>query len=78
MVFLSAGHHIKDPGAIGVDGRKEAVYKLNKRTDNLQTQKFPLSKGLIGRYFQFELVTNANTFNLESIEFYPLIIKRKL
>jgi hypothetical protein len=62
---------------VRIDGRRESVYKLNKRTENLQTQKFPLSKGL-GRYFQFELLTNANTFDLESIEFYPLVIKRKL
>jgi hypothetical protein len=60
------------------DGRGELTYKLNKRTDNLQTRKVDIGKGLIGRYFQFELITDADQFNMESIDLYPVALKRKL
>jgi len=64
---------------VSVDGRADVLYKLNKKTNGLQTQKIAIGKGLIGRYFQFELITQDNTqFELESLEFYPLTLKRKL
>ena len=63
---------------VRVDGKSEVVYKLNKKTNNLQTQKINIGKGLIGRYFQFEIINNVDAINLESIEFYPVELKRKL
>lgn len=63
---------------VRVDGKAEVHYQLNKHTNNLQTQKVDIGKGLVGRYFQFELVTSADTFNLESIDFYPVELKRKI
>lgn len=63
---------------VRVDGKAETLYKLNKRTDNLETLKLSIGKGLIGRYFQFELETSAKTFDLESIEFFPIQFQRKL
>lgn len=63
---------------VSVDGKNTSIYKLNKRTNNLQSQKVEVGKGLIGRYFQFELITEAPDFSMESIEFYPLELKRKL
>jgi len=63
---------------VKVDGKAEVIYKLNKKTSNLQTQKVEIGKGLIGRYFQFELITEAPDFSIESIEFYPLELKRKI
>lgn len=63
---------------VRVDGKAEVHYQLNKFTNNLMTQKIDIGKGLIGRYFQFELLTEASEFNMESIEFYPLEIRRKL
>lgn len=63
---------------VRVDGKAEVHYQLNKFTNNLMTQKIDIGKGLIGRYFQFELITEASEFNMESIEFYPLEIRRKL
>jgi hypothetical protein len=61
-----------------VDGKVNCLYKLNKRTENLHTQKIDTGKGLIGRYFQFELISTASEFELESIDFYPIELKRKL
>jgi hypothetical protein len=63
---------------VRVDGKGEIIYKLNKHTNNLMTQKVDIGKGLIGRYFQFEIITDADDFDLESIEFCPLVIRRKL
>ncbi len=64
---------------LSVDGKATVYYRLNKKTQYLSNQKISIGKGLIGRYFQFELITEDNTdFNMESIEFTPLILKRKL
>lgn len=63
---------------VRTDGRGEFTYKLNKHTADLQTQKVSIGKGVIGRYFQFDLITSAEEFNLNSIEFLPLVLKRKI
>lgn len=63
---------------VKTDGKREVHYKLNKRTENLHTQKVDIGKGLLSRYFQFELVTDADDFSVESIDFYPLELRRKL
>lgn len=60
------------------DGRGEVYYKINKYTNNLQTQKIDIGKGLMARYFQFELIIDASDFDMESIEFLPMEIKRKI
>ena len=63
---------------VRVDGKAEVTYKMRKRTMGLDTQKVDIGKGLIGRYFQFELITEADDFEMESIEFFPLFIRRKI
>jgi hypothetical protein len=63
---------------VRTDGRGEFTYKLNKHTNNLHTQKINVGKGVIGRYFQFDLITSAEDFDLNSIEFLPLVLKRKI
>ncbi len=63
---------------VRVDGKAEVSYKIKKKTTGLDTQKVDIGKGLIGRYFQFELITEADDFKMESIEFFPLFIKRKI
>lgn len=63
---------------VRIDGKAEITYKLNKFTENLQTQKIDIGKGLKARYFQFEIVTEADVFSLESVDFHPIELKRKL
>lgn len=63
---------------VSVDGKGTVTYKLNKKTDNLGTKLIEIGKGLLGRYFQFELITEADHFDLESIEFLPIKLQRKL
>ena len=61
-----------------VDGKGTFHYKLNKYTNGLDTKKIDLGKGLLGRYFQFELITDADEFEMESIEFMPVVLQRKI
>jgi hypothetical protein len=63
---------------VSVDGKGEVTYKLNKKTDNLSTKMIEIGKGLVGTYFQFELITEAETFDMETIEFMPIKLSRKL
>ena len=63
---------------VRVDGKADVTYKLNKKTVGLQTQKIDIGKGLVGRYFQFEIITDSLDFNMESIDFFPLVLRRKL
>jgi len=64
---------------VAVDGKADILYNLTKKTEGLQTQKIAIGKGLIGRYFQFELITQESTqFELGSMEFLPITLKRKL
>ena len=77
-VYLGITNSDKFILKVKVDGKAEVLYTLNKHTNGLGTQKVNIGKGLIGRYFQFEIITDANDFNLESIEFFPVVLKRKL
>ena len=63
---------------VSADGKGEAFYKLNKKTQGLNTQKVDIGKGIIGRYFQFELISDDTFFNIDQVEFYSLELKRKL
>jgi hypothetical protein len=63
---------------VNVDDKASAYYKLSQHTQSLRTERVKLGKGLIGRYFQFELITSASNFNMESIEFYPVVLRRKI
>jgi hypothetical protein len=63
---------------VNVDNKASVYYSINNRIPNLHTQRIKFGKGLIGRYFQFELITNSTDTDLESIEFYPIVLQRKL
>lgn len=78
QVYLGATNSDELLMKVRLDGKAECHYKLRKYTNELDTQKIKIGKGLIGRYFQFELITEAEDFDMESIEFFPLVLKRKL
>lgn len=78
-IYLGVSNSKKVVLRVSVDGRSTVDYILNKSSTNLQTQTMSIGKGLIGRYWQFELITKDNTeFDLESIEFYPVSLGRKI
>jgi hypothetical protein len=64
---------------VAVDGKAETYHKLDLATNHLSTQRIKLPKGHIGRWFQFELVSETvSEFNLDSIEFYLMPFRRKI
>ena len=63
---------------VRVDDKGTYVYKLNKNTNNLQVNKVAVGKGLLGKYFQFELISEEGYLSLDKIKFSPLIVNRKL
>ena len=78
QIYLGATNTDSIVLKVRIDGRAEVHYRLNKYTNNIDTQKIKIGKGLEGRYFQFELITEADEFNMESIEFFPIMLKRKI
>lgn len=61
------------------DGLTTAYYEITRPTKNLETQRIKLGKGLVGRYWQFELITQDNTdFELESLDFLPISLSRRI
>lgn len=64
---------------VSVDGRSTSYYELTPDSNNLDTQYIKIGKGLVGRYWQFELITKQNEgLDIDSIEFFPLTMGRKI
>jgi hypothetical protein len=63
---------------VSVDNKASVYYKITNKINDLHTQRVKFGKGLIGRYFQFELITNSTDTDIESIEFYPVVLQRKI
>lgn len=63
---------------VSIDGKNSALYELSNQTPLLDTKRFKVGKGLIGTNWQFSLITNNNSnLDLDSFEFYPVVLKRK-
>lgn len=64
---------------VSTDGKGEFFYILESRTEGLDTQAIKVGKGLVGRYWQFTLITTENsTLDLDSMEFLPVEFRRKI
>lgn len=46
--------------------------------DSIKTTKVPLGKGMRARYVAFELISSGSDFDLESVEFIPLMSQRRV
>jgi hypothetical protein len=77
-IYLGGTNSDKMIVKVSVDNKASVYYRLNRKIDNLSTQRIQLGKGLIGRYFQFELITDSIDLDLEALEFYPIVLKRKI
>jgi hypothetical protein len=53
-------------------------YDYAVTTRNMRSTKVHLGKGLRARYFAFELISEGQDFDLESVEFVPLIADRRV
>jgi hypothetical protein len=58
------------------DGR-DYLYQFNSQP-GLMTTKVNIGKGLRSRYFQWELISTGPDFDLDSIEFVPMVGKRRV
>lgn len=54
------------------------TYTYKSVIQNQETTKVRLGKGLRARYFAFELITTGQDFDLDNIEFIPLIANRRV
>lgn len=63
---------------VSIDGETTARYQINCLPDELGTKRIKIGKGLIGKNWQFTLITDNNSeFDLDSFEFFPIAFKRK-
>lgn len=53
-------------------------YHFSVTTDSMKTARIDLGKGIRARYFAFELISSGQDFDLDSLEFIPLIAKRRV
>lgn len=53
-------------------------YDYAVTADNMKTARIDMGKGIRARYFAFELVSVGQDFDLESLEFVPLVAKRRV
>jgi hypothetical protein len=65
--------------SVSVDKQETVYYNLvSSGTDPLRTKRLKIGKGLIGNTWQFSLIDkDSEEFNLNSLEFYPVTLKRK-
>ncbi len=64
---------------VRVGGKEKADYLLTDNGVDVNTQRIKLGRGLRGRSWQFELITQSNSqLDMDSIEFNPVAIKRKI
>lgn len=60
-----------------IDGNDTTyIYAIEAR--DMETTKVPVGKGLRSRYFAFELISTGQDFDLDSIEFLPLVSNRRV
>lgn len=63
---------------VSIDGDATARYEVCSLPDNLETKQIKVGKGLVGHNWQFTLMTADNSqLDLDSFEFYPIVLKRK-
>jgi hypothetical protein len=44
----------------------------------MKTARINIGKGIRARYFAFELISTGQDFDLDSLEFIPLVAKRRV
>lgn len=63
---------------VSKDDDVTVYFELSTTNDGLSTGTIKLSKGMVGRYFQYELISkNSTDFGIDTIEFYPVVFGRK-
>lgn len=60
------------------DGTTEYTYRARRVDENLKIQRFDPGRGLRSSYFTFELTSEADAFELDSIQFTVLDLQRRI
>ena len=55
-----------------------AVYNYAVSTQNMHTAKVHMGKGQRARYFAFELISSGQDFDLDTLEFVPIVVQRRV
>jgi hypothetical protein len=54
------------------------TYNYSLTSNSMRSTKVPLGKGLRARYFSFELISDGADFDMDAIEFIPLVSHRRV
>ncbi len=86
--FAGAKLSVLDAAYLGVRGDGDFIFKVvtaegktysyAARVDSMKTARVTLGRGLRTRYIAFELVSTGQDFDLESVEFSPLDLVRRV
>lgn len=86
--FAGSRYSMFKAAYLGVHGSGDVFFKVEAGTgetytyqvvvQDMQTTKVRMGKGLRARYFSFELVTTGQDFDLDTIEFVPIVAQRRV
>jgi hypothetical protein len=79
-LFKAAYLGVRGPGdfVLRMETGDGTTYDYSVTTTDMRTTKVRLGKGLRTRYFAFELISDGQDFDLDSIEFVPLVAERRV
>ena len=60
------------------DGRSHYTYRARRHDPRMQVQRFDVGRGLRASYFTFELSSDADAFELDSVRFHVLAGQRRI
>lgn len=55
-----------------------AIYNYAVSTRNMRSTKVHMGKGQRARYFSFELISTGGDFDIETLEFVPIVVQRRV
>lgn len=60
------------------DGKKSYTYRARRNDDHMRVQRFDTGRGLRANYFDLQLTSAADAFELDSVTFHVLPISRRI
>lgn len=60
------------------DGKNSYTYKARRKDDHMRTQRFDIGRGLRANYFDLQLTSDADAFELDSVTFHVLPSSRRI
>lgn len=55
-----------------------AIYNYSVASANMRSTKVHMGKGMRARYFAYELISTGQDFDLDTLEFVPLVVQRRV